>query len=411
MRFTKILIGHASEKLAEIPDKSVHCCITSPPYWGLRSYLRKDHPLKHLEIGCENTPQEYVAKLVEVFRGVKRVLRDDGVLWLNLGDSYARAGGTDRKTSNTAQCGSTKNTLEQISDRHQRPPEGFKEKDLVGTPWMVAAALREDGWYLRARCPWIKRNGMPESAMDRPTTVVEDIFLLSKSPDYFYDAEAVKLKGVIPAGTLAAKGSEERLDTEGVNARPAEYKVYTGTRLRRASDWFFESWQGLISDEDGDPMAFMVNTAAYPDSHFATFPMRLVIPMMQAGTSENGCCEKCGAPLIRVVESNRIMRHQLPADDPNFRPSRYTVKSSGENAHSNGGAQAFRSSETKGWNPSCECNAGITPCVVLDPFGGSGTVGQVARDANRSAYIIDLNDGYKPLIESRCLPRPEELFQ
>lgn len=391
----RVIISDALSALRSEPDESVHLIVTSPPYWGLRSYLPKDHPLKRFEIGCEPTPEEYVAKLVAVFREARRVLRPDGSMWLNLGDSYARNGGTDVKRSPTAKVGSTQNTLLQMEDRKQRVPAGLKEKDLIGIPWMVAFALRSDGWYLRARCPWVKRNGMPESCTDRPTTTVEDMFLLTKSADYFYDTEAVRQRGRIPAGTRGAKGSTERAAVNGVNARPAEYKVYSGTRMRRSSDWFWESLRGLLSDEAGAPLAFTVNTKPFAGAHFATFPPELIKPCILSGTSEAGCCLKCGCPLQRIVE----------------RQSHY--ESRDERSQPNG---VYGMVDSTGWKPptitdkglekNCACNATFRPCVVLDPFGGSGTVGEVCSETGRDSILIELNPEYHPLIQQRAQKSP-----
>lgn len=162
-------------------------CVTSPPYFGLRDY---GHPG---QLGLEQTPEQYVAAMVEVFRCVWDVMADDGTLWLNIGDSYARTGGTDRKVSDSAKVGSTRNTMEQMSDRTSKASAlGLKDKDLVGIPWMLAFALRADGWYLRQDIIWHKPNPMPESVRDRCTKAHEYIFLLSKSERYFYDHEAMK---------------------------------------------------------------------------------------------------------------------------------------------------------------------------------------------------------------------------
>ena len=181
-----ILTGDSRVMLATLPDSSVQCCVTSPPYFGLRDYGNDG------QIGLEATPDAYVAELVAVFREVRRVLKDDGTLWLNLGDSYARTGGTDRKVSETAQVGSTRNTLLQIQNRTTTAAQfGAKEKDLLGIPWRVAFALQSDGWYLRSDIIWHKPNPMPESVTDRPTKAHEYVFLLSKSARYFYDAEAI----------------------------------------------------------------------------------------------------------------------------------------------------------------------------------------------------------------------------
>lgn len=239
-------------------DQSVQTCVTSPPYYGLRDYGHDG------QIGLEETPEAYVVRLVEVFREVRRVLRDDGTLWLNLGDSYARSGGTDRKISSTGKVGNTLKTLELLPCRKQTPPIGVKEKDLLGIPWMVAFALRADGWYLRQDIIWHKPNPMPESVTDRCTKAHEYVFLLTKRARYFYDADAIKEEGVIPAGTLAAKGSAERASQPGVNSRPPEYKLYDGTRNARS--------------------VWTITTQPYSGAHFATMPPALAERCIKAGS-------------------------------------------------------------------------------------------------------------------------------
>lgn len=404
----RVIISDALSGLQTLADKSVQLIVTSPPYWGLRSYLPKDHPLKALEIGCEPTPEEYVARLVAIFREARRVLRDDGSMWLNCGDSYAagKCGRDDNSAEARAKFdqyghgGGIKLQARGNTGVARRAPPGYKDKDLIGVPWMLAFALRADGWYLRARCPWMKRNGMPESTMDRPTTVIEDLFLLTKNDDYYYDPEAVRKIGAIRAGTRGAKGSTERAAVNGVNARPPEYKVYDGTRLRRSSDWFFETVRGLIGDDDGNPLAFAVNTKPYKGAHFATFNPELIMPCILSGTSDKGCCSKCGAPFIRIVAKTDI-------PDPSYKGSRFDAGKTGQRD----GGDRTQSGErylkqTTGWKPQCECEAGISPCVVLDPFAGSGTVGEVCGETGRDSILIELNPEYHPLIQQRAEKSP-----
>ena len=185
-----ILCGDVLDMLATVPDGIVQCCVTSPPYWGLRSYLDNDDPDKPLEMGLEPTPEQYVEKMVAVFREVKRVLRDDGTLWLNLGDSYAGHHGNKRVPDDKAP--SNKPGYVENMRATTAGISGLKPKDLVGIPWRVAFALQADGWWLRSDIIWHKPNPMPESVRDRPTKSHEYIFLLSKSKRYFYDADAVR---------------------------------------------------------------------------------------------------------------------------------------------------------------------------------------------------------------------------
>ena len=237
------------------------------------------------QIGLEETPEQFIQKMVDVFHEVKRVTRDDGILWLNFGYSYAGSG-----------CGC------------------LKPKDLMGIPWRVAFALQADGWYFRSAMPWIKRSCMPESTTDRPTSAIEYIFLMTKSAKYFYDGDAVRV-GCEPT-TLERNnykrtrkqnggGSDESLKT--VDQMPLDFgdMESTGTRNYRNSDPFFESWQGLYSESE-NPLAFVINPQSRPELHFATFPDLLAATCIKAGTSEYGCCPVCGAPWERVVEKEQI---------------------------------------------------------------------------------------------------------
>jgi len=227
-------------------------CVTSPPYYGLRDYGHDG------QIGLEETPEEYIAAMVEVFSCVRDVLADDGTLWLNIGDSYA---GNNSQASNNGRAGFG-NPRERVVNR---TGEGLKTKDLIGIPWMLAFALRADGWYLRQDIIWHKPNPMPESVTDRCTKAHEYIFLLSKSSKYYYDHEAIKEEGIIPAGTMAAKGSSERQNQKGVNARPPEYKEYDGQRNKRS--------------------VWTVTTKPYEGAHFAVFPTDLIEPCILAGAA------------------------------------------------------------------------------------------------------------------------------
>lgn len=180
----EVLTGDCRTVLRGLDSGRVQCCVTSPTYWGLRDYAHPD------QIGAEPSPTEYVSNLVGVFREVRRVLRSDGVLWLDVGDGYARNGGTGNCGPNAI----VGNTRKLIQKRNCKVPDcwGLKDKDLMGLPWRVAFALQEDGWYLRSRVTWVKKTAMPESVRDRPTNATEDIFLFTKSPRYYYDHIAVR---------------------------------------------------------------------------------------------------------------------------------------------------------------------------------------------------------------------------
>ena len=184
----RIIEGDLRDRLGDLEAASVQTCVTSPPYWGLRSYGHDD------QLGLEPVPERYVENLVSVFREVKRVLRADGTLWLNLGDSYAHSSAQPDR-SNSSTLGAWKNGGRRDASATAGAPakqHGLKPKDLVGIPWLVAFALRADGWYLRSDIIWAKPNPMPESVTDRPTKAHEYLFLLTKSPRYYYDADAIR---------------------------------------------------------------------------------------------------------------------------------------------------------------------------------------------------------------------------
>ena len=249
-----ILVGDCVEQMKLLPDASAQTCVTSPPYFGLRDYGVDG------QIGLEPTPDEFVASLVTVFREVRRVLRDDGTLWLNLGDSYARTGGTDRKVPETARVGSTRNTMTQMGDRTSKAPSGLKDKDLIGVPWRVAFALQADGWYLRQDIIWHKPNPMPESVRDRCTKAHEYIFLLSKSPRYYFDSEAIKEPASAPPKKCGPKNDASRNDS----GRTGIVRGDGETRNRRS--------------------VWTVSTKPFGKAHFATFPPALIEPCILAGS-------------------------------------------------------------------------------------------------------------------------------
>lgn len=366
-----ILNGDVIDCLRSLPDACVQCVVTSPPYWGLRDYGVEG------QIGLEPTPEEHVEKMVEVFREVRRVLRDDGTLWLNYGDCYAGSTtGADRppEPGHTHEDSGRVKTGQE--NKHRRPDAGLKPKDLVGMPWRIAFALQADGWYLRSDIIWSKPNPMPESVTDRPTKSHEYVFLLSKRPRYFYDADAIREAHKEPN---RGNGERDRVNynTGGIigRGRVGEYeegvRLYNPAGRNRRTVW-------------------EIATQPMPDAHFATFPEALVEPCIKAGTSERGCCPSCGAPWLRVVE-----RLPVTGRNENKTPS---------SAHAV--VKCSRAGEshvkTVGWQPSCTCGTEETvPCIVLDPFGGSGTVAKVARDLGRSSILIEINPEYVQIAKKR----------
>tara|TARA_R110000824_G_scaffold54123_1_gene149497 strand:- start:542 stop:1537 length:996 start_codon:yes stop_codon:yes gene_type:complete len=275
-------MGDCVESLRALDAGSVHCCVTSPPYWGLRDYGNDG------QIGLEETPAAYVARLVDVFREVRRVLRDDGTLWLNLGDSYASSPASGGKSTSDKFCPNIREQQGTVNgkrraaglvDDHATPsapyrrPLGLKPKDLVGIPWRVAFALQADGWYLRSDIIWHKPNPMPESVTDRPTKAHEYLFLLSKSARYFYDAEAIKTS--VRNGGKVRRGPIYSIPAETIGVKKktgnmADDAVWrTPTKANKRSVW-------------------TVPTRPYGGAHFAVFPTKLIEPCILAGCPVGG---------------------------------------------------------------------------------------------------------------------------
>lgn len=391
------VIGDNHEELRQLPDNFFHCAVTSPPYFGLRDYGTRrwfggdpecphekttEHGPHHPgqveqtkwksaeaagkgqtattrsclrceawygQLGLEPTPELYVAHLVEVFREVKRVLRPDGVFWLNVGDSYAR--GRQGRADGGRTSSDPNHWKQSVPEEHvdRGIPPGYKDKDLIGIPWMLALALRADGWYLRQEIIWEKPNVMPESVRDRPTRAHEQVFLLTKSRDYFYDQEA----------------DRELFVEEGREG---------GRNLRSV-------WK--------------INPQPYRGAHFAVFPMRLPERCIKLGTSEHGACAACGAPFERVVErvvpeAPRFEENVVPNNTPHQRFSWDQQRVRDENPP-----------KTVGWEPTCKCKKGLAPCIVLDPFLGSGTTVAAAIGLLRSGFGIEINPAYEALIVER----------
>jgi len=302
----KILEGNVLETLKDLPACSVQCVVTSPPYYGLRDYGMEG------QIGLEPTPEIYVQQLVKVFREVRRVLKDDGTVWLNLGDSYAGSwgnyGGQNRGNGKQREIvnGSKVEQKAYEGKEHWKPPtannlgNGIKPKDLIGIPWMVAFALRADGWYLRSDIIWAKPNPMPESVRDRPTKSHEYIFLLTKSQDYFYDYEAV----LEPANydgrkDTVMKGSKKYKDGSYLangNANSLSVKGRERWRFKNLQEdgqqpnTIHERRAAGLKDEvyavRNKRDVWTVNTKSYSGAHFATFPTELIEPCILAGTKE-----------------------------------------------------------------------------------------------------------------------------
>jgi DNA modification methylase len=381
-----------------IPDSSVDCVVTSPPYWGLR-----DYGLEEQGIGLEPTPEEYCANMVEVFREVWRVLKPTGTVWLNLGDSYSGGGGAHKpEHANPGLSKSAERNGVPTSERDVI--SGLKPKDLVGIPWRVAFALQADGWYLRSDIIWSKPNPMPESVTDRPTKSHEYVFLLTKSPRYYYDADAIR-EANKPESEERYKYSLDGSYTPGwaypneQRDKPQQWQLNPAGRNKRSV------WE--------------ITTHPYPEAHFATYPEKLVEPCILAGTSEKGNCAQCGKPWERVVghdcescgalipvqakacpkcgytrdwKQGRTESIDMMATDWST-PGRGTPRLPGN-------YQVFNRSSDD-WQPTCGCNADTVPATVLDPFAGSGTTLAVAQRLGRKSIGADLNEEYLKLASKR----------
>ena len=266
----RILVGDALDRLRGLPDESVHCCVTSPPYWGLRDYNVDG------QLGLEETPESYVAGMVEVFREVRRVLRSDGTLWLNIGDSYVSAPMASQGKNGWLYGRG-------VSDarlKFRKSPAGLKRKDLVGIPWRLAFALQADGWYLRSDIIWSKPCPLPESVTDRPSKAHEYVFLLSRSERYFYDADAVRTP--LSGKTRSTFGTTRNPIGDGSGFVKGEnYAADVPDRKPRLKGDGSEAGANLRT-------VWTVASQPFPDAHFATFPPRLIEPCVRAGCPEGG---------------------------------------------------------------------------------------------------------------------------
>ncbi len=365
----KIIQGDCLSVLKTLEKETVDCVVTSPPYFGLRDYGHE------AQIGLEETPQEYTQKLVEVFREIRRVLKKEGTVWLNLGDSYAGSGrgrdsdgewnpgkgGSKQETNVGATSGRrvneksySKKLIEKgaIGNKWVKPPVGLKQKDLIGIPWRVAFALQADGWYLRQDIIWSKPNPMPESVTDRCTKSHEYIFLLSRSKTYFFDADAIKEPAIYGSIERLARGVSEH--HKNVNGAPGQ----TPHSFQRARENIKDSRAGKgriayggkrngeegtgqesfvsISEYRNKRSVWSITTKGYAEAHFATFPEDLIEPMVLAGCPRGG--------------------------------------------------------------------------VLMDPFSGSGTTGVVGKKFGRSYIGIELNPEYVAISERRLAGTTSPLF-
>ncbi len=356
-----------------LADGSVQCVVTSPPYYGLRDYGFPG------QIGAEPTVSDYVRTLVGVFRDVRRVLRKDGVLWLNLGDSYNAFNG-NRGTSGGLNDAAP---AQKLPSGNGLTCKATPNKGLMGVPWRVALALQDDGWILRQDVIWDKPNAMPESTRDRCTKSHEYVFLFAKSPRYFFDSFAVSEPASCAGRDVALSTAQANgLDPDRFRTRPrGDRVIVVGPRRNARSVW-------------------RIGVAGFKGAHFAVFPPALVERCVLAGTSGRGACPACGTPAVRVVDRDRVPTR--PGSD---------TKTEGKGRETTGNRDPRRHvSVVTGsrWEAGCDCDAGDPrPCVVLDPFAGSGTTASVCEALGRSSVSVEMSAEYAAMAKER-LARPHK---
>lgn len=438
------MIVRADARRIPLADESVQCVVTSPPYWGLRKYKGDqeinwdDAAAEHgqngaahvageasvgrkVAFGLEPTVDMYVQHTVEILREIRRVLRRDGVVFWNIGDSY-QSGSRGTYDKNRVVNGSSLQAGFENQDDvrmapNRLPQYGLKPKDLCLIPARVALAAqadvsvrngREDSWWVRSLIIWAKPNPMPESVTDRPTDAYEHILMLTKSERYFWDAEAVR--ELAQYGRRSWSNGNANFDYRGSSdSLPIHQKCRVG--------------------ESDDPSAgrnlrnvWTFPTQAYSGAHFATFPEEIPRRCILAATSARGACVRCGAPWKRLIsreEPPQELRTQHNGPDDGM------VMGFGSTGSRYGSGQKMQDwldahpAETVGWQPTCECEKEIgrlpetVPCLILDPFGGSGTTGRVAIELNRRAVLLDLAysaEDYAPLARERLRDVQREMF-
>lgn len=397
----KIYTGDARAVLKTLPDNSVHCAVTSPPYFGLRDYNVDG------QIGLEKTPEQYVRHLVRVFRELRRVLRPDGTFWLNIADSYAN----DGKWGGSTGGKHVKSLHGKTSIGREKSQTRLKQKDRIGIPHRLVFALQADGWYWRDEIIWYAPNKMPESVTDRCTKAHEFIFLLTKLPRYFFDNHAIRERAT---PELIATCQRKLKKLNGQRGDVVQYKQNQATQTT-ATETSSASPNLAWSDPE-KPMRLVagsnkrsvwtIPTQPNKESHFAAYPRKLVLPCILAGTSEKGCCPECGAPWKRILEKKReatrpareskvYITPPLAADSP-------YQKHNGDICGNRDPERHVTASKTIGWKPTCNCGHKNTiPCTVLDMFGGIGTTVAVALSHNRRAITIELNPEYVGFIEAK----------
>lgn len=396
----QLYTGDALRVLRTLPDDSIHSIITSPPYWNLRDYGVPGH------IGMEPTWAEHLDNLMAVLNEAKRVLRPDGNMWLNYGDSHVtRVRGRSKLA--------TENSLQKTNKGSVRTGSsipGLKRKDLMFLPERLAMALQDHGWWVRENIIWKKTNPMPESTEDRPANCYEDLFICSKRSRYFYDNMAVRTPVKDSTKERAKRARGKQYQVPGVKAhhgKEFQKKTNRSDKQRghsRRHAGFNDRWDQMSKDEQCENGASLKNVweiaaSCYKGAHFATFPPALVERCMLLGTSEKGCCADCGKPWKRItVDSPKYERQKALLRETSKRGSKGKLV----NVAFSGGTSLVVEKITVGWLPTCKCeNPTTKPCVILDPFAGAGTTGLVANRLGRDAVLIELNPAYVTMARER----------
>jgi DNA modification methylase len=403
-----VLAGDARDVLSIMAEGSIQCVMTSPPYFGLRDYGGPDLVWNDGwvgQLGLEPTPTMYVNHLVEVMSAVWRVLRDDGCLWLNLGDSYAGSWGNQgRKAERGVQRPINGEMLTPVLDGRYPdagrntgaipPGADYKAKDLFGIPWMVAFALRDAGWYLRSDVIWRKPNPMPSSVRDRPTSAHEYVFLLTKSKRYHYDW----LAAVEPFAD--ARMGRDSASIKSGYTKPNDVDPSANGGKNRRTVWTvpedlwsqFVAW--LDAQDDGAPDVWDVSPKPYKEAHFAVFPPALARIALLAGTSPVACAE-CGAPYRRDM-SDKVAVDGAQRSGNGFDRGGVRLGQGEGDAH----VYAPSTRETIGFSPSCD-HASPGRCVVLDPFSGASSTGLAAAELGLDYVGVEVVDDYVELARRR----------